>query len=194
MHLVEHLEQYCGPIVEGWKTDPDGNPRPYQIVRLQNGPVQGTTTYSTLGLSEIPLRSQWTGDVVRLELLMVARKNAVPRNLPAVLQQVADEAVSRNSAYLRGEVIGPRGSLFDHSTMTALLVCNAAYFPEGFETCVVPHLGRVIMAWLVPITQDEAVYVTGQGWDKFEALLIRDNPDLLDFQRPSIVVGSGAIN
>jgi hypothetical protein len=56
MTIIEHLERYCGPIVEGWKSDPDGNDLPFQIVRMRGGPIDGSIAYSTLGLSNAPLQ------------------------------------------------------------------------------------------------------------------------------------------
>jgi len=52
-----------------------------------------------------------------------------PSNAAGVLLQVAAELVARNTALLGGEVIGPRGRLFDQGDMAALLA--AAPFVSG---------------------------------------------------------------
>src|SRR5689334_2090474 len=113
--LIEHLEKFCGPIVEGWKNDPDGKAMPFQIVRLNGGPAAESVTYSTLGLSNHLLKSPRSSRLIRLELTMLARRDETQKSLPALLQQVAGEVVMRHVALLRGDVIGPRGALFSGS-------------------------------------------------------------------------------
>jgi hypothetical protein len=185
--VIEHLESFCGPIVEGWRLDPDGKQMPFQVVRLERGHIAGTVAFSTLGLSNYPLRSATSPQVIRHELLMLARRDSASSNLPAVLHQVGAEALARESAYLRGEIIGPRGMLFTGSALEALFVSAPVYFPKEFFGTSTQKIGRVIFAWLVPITTKEAGFVTTNGWSKFEDLLSQRQPDLLDYQRHSIV-------
>jgi hypothetical protein len=132
-HVIDHIEKFCGPIVKGWSCDADGNKMPFQVVQMQGGPIAGTATYATLGLGKIPLRARTSDRVIRHELVMLSRSDTVPENLPALLQEVAMEAVQRNYAYVRGEVIGPRGPLFPGSTVTALYVAIPVYFPQEFS-------------------------------------------------------------
>ena len=109
------------------------------------------------------------------------------RQFGAVLQQVAAESIRRGSAYLAGEIIGPRGRLFSGSNFTALYVSPPVYFPSEFAEVLTENIGHVIFAWLVPIPTEEANYVTRNGWSKFEHILNRENPDLLDLCRLSSV-------
>jgi hypothetical protein len=182
--VLDHLEKFCGPVVKGWSCDPDGHRMQFQIVQLQSGPVANATTFSTLGLGKIPLKCGQK--IIRHELVMLTRPQAVPGNLGPLLQQVAAEAVARNHPYLAGEVIGPRGRLFENSTLTALYVAIPVYFPEEFSAVDEPF-GTVNFAWLVPITDQEASFVHDHGWDAFERELEKHDPDLLDFQRHSVV-------
>jgi suppressor of fused protein SUFU len=187
MNVVEHLESFCGPIAEGWKKDPDGKEMPFQIVRLESGPIAGTVTFSTLGLSFHPLKSATSSKTIRHELVMLVRADDIPKNLGPILQEVAAESISRGYAYLRGEVIGPRGSLFLETELMALYVANPVYFPDDFFGATTDQLGRVVFACLIPITAHEANYVAANGWTKFEDMLLRADPDLLDLRRHSIV-------
>jgi hypothetical protein len=152
---------------------------------MQGGPIAGTTTYSTLGLGKIPLKAPNSDKVTRHELVMLSRSIASPPNLPALLQQVAMEAVERNLAYARGAVVGPRGRLFNGSTVTALYVTVPVYFPKEFSV-VDDDVGKVIFAWLIPIKDQEAFLVNRVGWNEFETKLERQDPDLLNFKRASI--------
>ena len=184
--VTTHLERFCGPIERGWPIDPDGNKLPFQLVQMQRGPIDGTITYSTLGLSKIELRSRSSRKSIRQELVMLSRSNATPDNLPPLLQQVAVEAVQSDYAYLRGDVIGPRGRLFQDSSVTALYVTSPAYFPKEFAS-VEDDGGTVIFAWLVPITDQESRLIAEIGWNEFEAKLERQDPDLLDFRRATLL-------
>ena len=97
------------------------------------------------------------------------------------------EAVQRNQALLRGEVIGPsRRLLFEGSTVTALYVSIPVYFPDEFVS-VEDDAGTVIFAWLVPITDEEVRLINESGWNVFEDKLERQDADLLDFGRASVV-------
>jgi hypothetical protein len=185
-HVISHIEKFCGPIVQGWSCDADGNKMPFQIIQMQGGPIAATTTYATLGLGKIPLRARNADRVIRQELVILSRSNAIPENLPVLLQDVAMEAVQRNYAYARGEVIGPRGPLFQGSSVAALYVAIPVYFPQEFST-VEYDVGRAIFAWLVPITDQEASLINEIGWGRFETRLASQDPDLLDFRRASIV-------
>jgi hypothetical protein len=182
MNVPEHLESFCGPIVEGWRTDPDGKKMPCTVARFERGPSQGSVTFATLGLNSYRLKSATSQKLIRHELVMLARKDAIPGNLPALLHQVSAEAVSRGRAYLRGEVIGPRNPLFTGTALTALYVAIPVYFPDEFNS-----VDGVVFVWLIPITTREAAFVSAEGWSRFEDILVRENADLLDLNRPSVV-------
>ncbi len=184
--VIAHLEAFCGRIDCGWKTDPDGKDMPFQIVRLRAGPLPETVTHATLGLSGFGLCSWGSPKTIRHELVMLSRRGEVPKNIPALLQQVALPAITRKHAYLRGELIGPRGALFEGTELEALYVAAPAYCPEAFAT-VSTNFGAVVFAWVVPVTQGEADYIGRNGWRAFEDLLMETDPDLLDIHRPSVV-------
>ena len=189
LRLVQHLESYLGTVRCGWKELPDGQAAQYQVVEYEGLPtISGSVAYSTLGLSDVPLPPlPRTGQLIRHELVFLARKSFGRRNIPGLLQQVAQEALIRNRAYLCGDVIGPRGALFDESTLEALYVTNPVYLPDDFAACTLPTGEVAVIAWLVPITRSESEYVRSVGWRRFEDTLVAVDPDLLDFNRKSVV-------
>jgi hypothetical protein len=69
--------------------------------------------------------------------------------------------------------------------MEALYVAYPVYLPEDFVTTRVGG-STVVIPWLVPITHKEAGLVSRQGWSKFEDLLVKSDPDLVDISRTSI--------
>jgi hypothetical protein len=184
--LIEHLESHLGPIQVGWK-DSDGTVWPFHVLRFSGGPLANAVTYSTLGLSDTPLPSPVSPKQVRHELLFMARPAFGDRNIPALLHQVGTEALGRGRPYLRGDVIGPRGTLMPGTAMEALYVSLPVYLPDSFATYRSPAGVACVLAWLVPITRDEAAFVKTGGWDAFEDQLVRVDPDLLNLSRGSIV-------
>jgi hypothetical protein len=183
--LIVHLENTLGKIDVAWK-DADGTVWPFYVLRFTGGPIANSVTYTTLGLSEIPLRSRSSDKPIRHELLIMARPSFGDLSFPAILRQVGEESISEGYAYLRGDVIGPRGTLIPDSKMEALYVSLPVYLPESFAR-LDSHDGNTrVFAWLVPITGSEVEYVKILGWQAFENELASTDPDLLDLHRPSV--------
>jgi hypothetical protein len=148
--LVHHLETHLGKISAGWSRDAEGLKRPVQVVLFERGPIPGTRTLATLGLSDVPLRIGDSGKRVRQVLVMLVREEFGYRNLPGVLHQVASEALAKDRGYLRGEVVSPRGPLVEGSAHEALYVAVPVYFPDEFHVFQ-PAAGEpIVFAWLVP--------------------------------------------
>lgn len=185
--LVEHFERHLGPIQHGWSSNAEGLAVPFQIIQLGGGTIEGVQTLVTLGLSNFPLCVGGTSRRLRQELMFMFRESEGPRTLPALLQQVAGEALERDQAYSVGEVIGPRNDLSAGSSLSALYVAMPVYLPDSFHVHESPALGSVVVGWLVPITSSEAAYVRVHGAPTFDHELARHDPDLLDFRRGGIV-------
>src|SRR2546421_13023824 len=114
--LTQHLESFLGEIDIGWK-DADGSKWPFFVLRFTGGTIANTITYSTLGLSDTPLFSATSRKNIRHELIMMTRASFADRGTPTILQQVGMEAITSARPYLRGDVIGPRGKLFEDTVM-----------------------------------------------------------------------------
>lgn len=185
--LIGHLETYLGKIVGGWSVDGDGKRLPFQVALFERGPVPGTRVLATLGTSNTLLKLGEKGRRVRQELVMMFREALGHRNLPGILQEVGLEALRTGRAYAAGEVIGPRGELLSGFHAEALYVAVPVYFPDEFHVFR-PRTGEpIVFGWLVPITAKEASFVRNHGWAAFEKELERQDPDLLDFGRASII-------
>ncbi|MFJ6267117.1 suppressor of fused domain protein [Lysinibacillus xylanilyticus] len=188
MHnYIEFLEGHLGEIEYGWDKDSEGNKLPFQIVKYKKGPFAGTVTYSTLGLSKQNLVSPISKKEIRQELIFVSYANFGDKNIPGILQNVGLQAINNNIAYLRGDVIGPYGKLFEHSSFEALYASIPVYFPETFQAFKVDGDLPIIQTWLFPITFDEAKFIKENGWDEFENRLVELDPDLVDFKRQNII-------
>jgi hypothetical protein len=184
--VIEHFERQLEAIQGGWSVDPDGNEMPFQIVRFARGSGDGTIAFATLGLGRYPLLSPTTGRTIRQEFLLLASADLVNEPFPSLLQEVGEEAVRGGRAFLRGDLVGPRGPLIPKSHLEALYVTVPVYFPDEFATCDSADV-PVVIAWLVPVTVAEARYIDSEGWEAFEDRLVEQDPDLVDFGRKSIV-------
>ncbi|MBW8761509.1 MAG: suppressor of fused domain protein [Microbacterium sp.] len=185
--LVEHFEGTLGPIGYEWSVDPDGVKMPFQIVRFTGGSDADSVGYSTLGLSRRVLPSPTSHLHIRHELLMLAPEALKPDHVASILLQVGKMVIGMERALLRGDVIGPAGALVPGTDLTALYVTMPTYFPDEFATYSDDD-GAVVIAWLVPITDSEADYVSSHGWDAFEDKLVEQDPDLVDFHRSAIAL------
>jgi suppressor of fused protein SUFU len=178
-NLLEHFEAYLGRTragIQGDGTTPPG----VQVVRFgADQPFAGVTTVATLGLSHHYL-NQPTQPPVRQELLMHVPEQGQPPNLAGVLFQVAEDLLREPRCLLRGEVIGPRGTLFAGTAMTALYAALPVYLPDDFAEFANED-GPVALIWLV------AQY----GWSAFEDALVVEDPDLTDLNRRSLAVAAG---
>jgi hypothetical protein len=184
--LIEHYEQYVGTVQHGWSRSADAVELPFQVVECRGKGFQGVSAFATVGISKYGLRSTTSSKVIRQELLLAAPTSFGARNIPGLLQQIGTEAIDRGFAYLRGTVIGPRGDLFEGKAFQAVYVAIPVCFPEALGTFRGDDGQSIVIAWLVPITQSETLYVREHGWEAFENLLERNDPDLFDLDRASL--------
>lgn len=73
------------------------------------------------------------------------------------------------------------------SNADRVIVTPAYSLPEDFELCSVGDL-RITYRWLVPITEQESVYASEQGFAKLEERFEKSEVDLLNAVRPSLVM------
>jgi len=185
--LIEHYEKDLGTIQHGWSQDASGIEMPFQVVECYGGVIKEIASFATLGLSKCELSSPNSTKIIRHELLLAAPLSFGTKNIPGVLQQVGNDAISRQCAYLRGDVIGPRGQLFEGTNFEAFYVAIPVYFPDSLKFVRGEEGYDIVIAWLVPITRPEAIFIRKQGWEEFEELLEQKDPNLFDFKRTSIV-------
>ena len=186
MGLPDHLERFLGTIRGGWTTDADGRKMPFNVAEFPNGPRSDTVTFSTLGLSKVPLHAQTERTHVYEELLIIVPETLRVGPVPGVLQQIGREAMAKQRAVLRGDVIGPRGPLFSAgSPMEAFYAANPICFPEDFASYREADRD-VVLVWLIAISRNEAEFVHTHGWSRFEDELMKADLDLTDLRRRTL--------
>lgn len=181
------LENELGEIEHGWSVDGTGEKLPFQIVKYKKGPFPGTVTYSTLGLSKVVQDSPVSHKKIRQELLFISGSDLGNQGIPAMLQYVGVRSLQKKTPYLRGDVLGPFGPLFQNATVEALYATIPVYFSDTFQVYKDDLLGPIVMTWLVPVTSREAEFVRKNGWEKFEDILEEVDPNLIDMSRASIL-------
>jgi len=181
--LIQHLESHLGPIKEGWRRDENGLELPIQVALFDQSPSPNNVTFTTIGLSNFPLRMD-DGRSVHQELVLSAHKEFEDWNVPAGLQRLAMHLIESGKAVVRGQCLGPLGKLFPRSDIDSLYVAIPVYFPDSFNAVVQPGHDPIVMAWLVPLLPSEAVWCRERGWSSLEEELSRQDPDLLNLQRP----------
>lgn len=180
--LIRHLEKHLGPIQAGWPMRSAGEA--VFIVKFEDQPFAGAVTFTTLGLSETILH-QLAGGNTRQELLFSTYATENDEEIASLVMTVVDEIVEANHALARGQVLGPAGPILDDAKAEALYCTHPVYFPDPFHT-VTGVDPAVYFVWLVPVMKAEATFVRNHGWDKFETLLEKQNPDLLNLNRKPV--------
>ena len=168
--VLAHFERHLGQTAGGWSQDASGVRLPFDVLRFDNAPHGGCTSYVTVGLSEHLLDGRF-----RLELIMGLQASVDPP-LP-VLVRVGEEIISRHAALLRGDVVKVGGGGVEWLYATV-----PVYYPDALA-----QVDGVAVVWLVPVSDSEAQFVKQHGWDPFEDRLAEADPDLTDLRRSPVV-------
>ena len=177
--LPMHYERYLGQIDRGWLDE--NRVHGIQIVSFKNQPEAGVTTYATLGLGRHEVEMA-AGKAIRQELLISANNEFSPDAIAGLLLSLAEHMLSRNRAFLRGEVIGPGNPVIGGVALSAIYVTN----PSPFDSALTKFQSNppaTVFAYLIAITQSEATLVLKKGWRWFEDQLERQNPDIWNLSR-----------
>lgn len=148
--------------------------------------------YATLGLSRHVLALP-DGRTIRMELLALSASSfdeACGKRWASVMDQIATGIVHSHNAPLLGNFYGPAGPMFEGKKLEALYVANPMVLPEAFWDSDLEEGAPVFFAWLVPLYAAEAAYRRHHGWSKLEDELERQDPDLFDLDRGSLVLPS----
>ena len=143
-------------------------------------PTPSTTIVATNGFANTPLH-QATGPDIRQELIVVADDVQNREEVASLLVSLANEVGRRTHAIEHGEVFGPSGPLFPDSSLTALFATIPAFLPSTFRSHHSPD-GVTIGVWLLPISDEEAVFARAAGPGRFQDWL-EDVDDLYGFFR-----------
>jgi hypothetical protein len=182
--FIEYLESELGTIAGGLRFEVPAE-QDVGVARFENQPVPEAITYVTTGLSRHLLHQLEKPDL-RVELVGCVWARFRDSGLDSLLHIVAREILESHHAPPRGFVMGPSGPIIPGSELQAFYFMHPAYHGEALE-CFEHPTDPVYLAWPVPITVAEAVFIARSGWSAFEERLFAADPDLMDLDRRSFL-------
>lgn len=171
-------------MAAGWRRDVEGRELPFQVALFENAPGPGNITLTTIGLSNFLLQMDH-GRTVRQELVFACHERFQKWNPQVVLQSIGSHAVESRHALLRGQCLGPL-KLFAQSDASGIYTAIPVYFPDSFNSVELSGSTKAIFAWLVPLYPSELEWCHTRGWSALEGEFEREDPDLMDLERPPL--------
>jgi len=153
------------------------------ILRSDDHPVAGVTSYSTIGLSDVPVPSAVGDGSMRIELVGAARReyelfpNILASTAFLVMQgeDVGDgEAVIHNYV---GQYV--RDSPVPHVFLTSPFLWPLRPFTSATQT--------ILWLQLVPVSESESAYARARGGAALARLLTGPGVDVYDLHRAPVV-------
>lgn len=174
--LPSHLERALGSIGKGWsdKSATHG----VQVVAFDDAPVDGVTTYATMGLSRYSL-SQSSGNNIRQELLTSAEAGQDPAKIVNLLLGIAEHLIDERQALARGQVTTPQR---EDGTGVSFYCTNPSPFDETTLTAE-KFDPDVVFVYLIALLDSEVELIRKQGWQWFEEQLEAQDPNIWDLSR-----------
>lgn len=180
--LPEHIEKYLGVIESGWSIKEEVGE--VQVVKVPNCPMAGVAAYSTIGLSWTELAMP-DDRSVRQELIFAAYETYAATKIASFLLSFGKYVLSTGRALLRGNVVGPHQPLIPGVQANSIFCTLPVMFDARLKTFSDSEPATVFV-WLVPITSAESQFVRLHGWNKFEDLLEKEQPDFWNLDRASV--------
>ncbi len=183
MTIVEHAEKYLGRVEQGWKdNDSDVD---LQIVSFKDSPSETVTTFLSLGMSNQILDLS-ENKKVRQEIVFSVYSEIISGMVVSFLISLSEAILGRGKAVLRGEVIPLSAELEERIGFNAAYCTIPVFFDDGFCTYD-GSSPSTVMVWVIPIYQSEAEYIEANGWESFEDLLEKKDPDLCSLKRDPVI-------
>jgi Suppressor of fused protein (SUFU) len=185
--LARHIEKYVGPIRHGWNRDILGNPTPFCVIECEDRLSADVDVYSTLGLSNFPLRSRSTKKLIRQEIILLQEKTSNVNGIQSILIQLGRQCIDSGFAYLRGDAIGPLPFEINAIDNKAIYITSPSYYEAEFATKALGFEEKIVFAWAFWITASEFNFIQKKGWKVFEDILEDKGANVLEFDRESVV-------
>jgi hypothetical protein len=181
-HLVKHLGTLSAISS---MADQHGTPASFQILQFDDVPADDALTLSTLGVADKIFR-QRDDTTIRHELILAGYRRFPEAELHDLIGRAAVEVLERDTSILLGQVLDLHEPLISMTTAEGLLFYTPVYFPEGLSRCrgMSPD---AVFAWIIPLWRREIDLIAQHGPEALVALLEKHDPDLLDFERGSLV-------
>lgn len=154
------------------------------VLRCNDRPWEGVTSYSTIGLSDHPMLKDGEEFPTRLELAGACA--TVKHLFPNILASAAFCIIRTAKLYYPGSVLLGYVREYYPSTSVPHLYLTAPFLWETSLTTL--DCGTKKVSWLlaVPISDAEYTYLNMHGDDALEDLFEKHQIDIFDLARPSV--------
>ena len=170
------------PISRYWD---DNHENFVNILESVNSPQKGVSSFATIGLSDHPLIFKGKEFDARLEIVGACGSNF--KNFDNVLSTAAFCVINSKWFCAPGVIFPDVLSMYDLSpTMSDLYFVPPFLWEKDLQT--VNFEGKQI-AWLlaVPTSKAESAFAQEKGPDRLEELFEKNQIDIYDLHRPSVV-------
>lgn len=163
----------------------DSEPLIIDIMWCEDRPVKGVIAYSTIGLSDYPMRGAAGEFPTRLELAGSCAGAAA--FFPNILATAAFSIMRTGTLHQPGTVMPNFVRQYSPSSPLPHLYLTAPFLWEGKLTTL--DCGTKKVSWLlaVPIAESEYLFRKEHGDKALEQLLEKNNVDIFDLNRPPAV-------
>ncbi len=163
----------------------DTEPLTIDILWCDDRPVERATSYSTIGLSGYPMRSNGDEYPTRLEIAGACGSDA--KKFPNVLSTAAFIVMRSGRLFSPGAVIPDCVSeYYQESTVPHLYFTSPFLWEDSLKTM---ELSSRKVSWLLamPISQAEYDFLHERGDEELEKEFVKRQIDIYDLGRPSAV-------
>jgi antitoxin YqcF len=174
-HARPHVRRY-------WD---DAESHHIDIAQVTDSPAPGTTSHGTLGLSDYPLIENGAEYPVRCEL--VGTCASAFDFFPNILATSAFNIMTRQWFAAPGRIFPDVVAMYYPSFhVRHVMFCDPFPWDEDLTTAEFP---AKTVAWLlaVPVTEAERDYALSSGPHALVEVFVREQMDLFDLKRPSVV-------
>lgn len=188
--ITTHVEKFLGQVQEGWKpggSSPEAGH--ISLVRWAIAPEHEWVTIGSFGLSRLPL-TQESGTGLRQELLVCWPEEQFGDSLLSHVYAVAQTMAVTGEALGRGDILPiPQEPALDSGGDEPFVAWYATvpyFLPRDGVLCedVDPPL---LLTWLLPVYRAEAEYISEQGVEAFEDLVVASRDACFSWPRKPLV-------
>lgn len=190
--VLEHFDIYLGEIKSGWRTkDKNDQPSSVSLAKFTLEPASNWMLLGTYGLSQYELVQGEDESELRQELLLCwPEAEEVPVSLLSHLNAVAQTVEQTREVLMRGELLSiPEGQPLPSggpAPWKAWYVTLPFFLPEqGIMLDAIDP--PMVLTWLFPVYEDEAEFITLEGADAFDEVIIANRQTCFLQPRPSLL-------
>lgn len=154
------------------------------VLRTKNSPVNGADSYSTIGLSDLAQEIDGVDEPIRVELVGACHSSV--EKFDNLLSTAAFCVMNHGWPCYPGAIFADLVTLYSLSETLEHLFLIEPYLWDGLDDLDIA--GREVV-WLmaIPISEAEAAFAEENGSDALEDLFEKNEIDVFNLNRPSVV-------